>query len=138
MRTVWESPSSHWFGPRDQAGETEDEIVMTIDELEAIRFKDHLKLSQREVAERMNLSQPTLHRLLCYARGKLADVLINAKNLRIVEDEYAVQVKKYSLKYQCPRCQHEEEIFSQRGPTELECPVCREKGLKIVGGQKDC
>lgn len=50
--------------PSEQTGE----VVLTIVELEAIRLKDIKGLTQKEAAEQMDISQPTLHRTLVSAR----------------------------------------------------------------------
>lgn len=52
--------------PSEQTGE----VVLTIVELEAIRLKDIKGLTQKEAAEQMDISQPTLHRTLVSARKK--------------------------------------------------------------------
>lgn len=60
-----------------------DEVVLGHDELEAIRLKNLLGLSQEEAATQMNISQPTLHRLLSSAYEKVTDAIVNGKALRI-------------------------------------------------------
>ena len=59
------------------------EVIITVDEFEAIRLKDLLGLEQELAAKKMNISQPTFHRLLLVARRKVADALINGKALRV-------------------------------------------------------
>jgi len=56
---------------------------LTLEELEAVRLKDYEGLDQETSAERMNISQPTFHRLLLEARKKIADALVNGKALKI-------------------------------------------------------
>ncbi len=65
-----------------------DVVVLNIDELEAIRLKDLKKLTQEEAANRMGVSQPTFHRLLTSARKKIAEALIEGKNIIIREGDY--------------------------------------------------
>jgi len=60
-----------------------DEVILQHDELEAIRLKDHLGISQEEAAKQMNVSQPTFHRLILSAHEKMADAVVNGKALRI-------------------------------------------------------
>jgi predicted DNA-binding protein (UPF0251 family)/predicted Fe-Mo cluster-binding NifX family protein len=59
------------------------EVVLGYDEVEAIRLKNLQGLSQEEAAEEMNVSQPTLHRLLSSAYNKMTDAIVNGKALRI-------------------------------------------------------
>jgi len=54
-----------------------------MDEFEAIRLKDFEDLQQEEAAKKMNISQPTFHRLITLARKKVADALVSGKALRI-------------------------------------------------------
>lgn len=67
-----------------------DEVVLHHDELEAIRLKDLLGHSQEEAAKKMNVSQPTFHRLLLAAHEKIADAIINGKALRIEGGNVAI------------------------------------------------
>jgi len=60
-----------------------EEVVLQIDELEAIRLKDCSGLEQEECAKRMEISQPTFHRLITAARKKVADSILHGKALRI-------------------------------------------------------
>lgn len=60
-----------------------EEIILNADESEAVRLKDLQNLSQKECAKRMNISQPTFHRLVSSARKKITDAIINGKAIRI-------------------------------------------------------
>ncbi len=50
-----------------------EEVVLGHDEIEAMRLKHLLGLSQEEAAGQMNISQPTFHRLLSSACEKITD-----------------------------------------------------------------
>jgi predicted DNA-binding protein (UPF0251 family) len=67
-----------------------EEIVLTVDEFEAIRLKDVDGLEQEQSAQRMNISQPTFHRLYLEARRKIADVIVNGKALKIEGGTYEI------------------------------------------------
>ncbi len=60
-----------------------DEIVMTLDEFEAIRLADLDGLYQGQAAERMGVSRPTFGRIMDSAHRKVADALVHGKALRI-------------------------------------------------------
>ncbi|OPY69955.1 MAG: hypothetical protein A4E57_00833 [Syntrophorhabdaceae bacterium PtaU1.Bin034] len=60
-----------------------EEVVLGHDEIEAMRLKHLLGLSQEEAGGQMNISQPTLHRLLSSACEKIADAIVSGKALRI-------------------------------------------------------
>jgi len=60
-----------------------EEVVLGNDELEAIRLKDLVGMSQGEAANEMCISQPTFHRLVLTARQKIADAFVNGKAVKI-------------------------------------------------------
>ena len=60
-----------------------EEVVMTLDEFEALRLSDLESLYQEQAAERMGVSRPTFARVVDSAHRKLADVLVHGKALRI-------------------------------------------------------
>ncbi len=87
-RRVGFRPNRKYFGPG--RGRASDEVVMRVEELEAIRLKDGEGFSQVESAEKMDVSQPTFSRILESARQKVADALVNGKALRIEGGDYEV------------------------------------------------
>lgn len=58
-------------------------VLIKVDELEALRLKDVFGYDQNECAKKMEISQPTFHRLLLDARKKVADAVINKKALKV-------------------------------------------------------
>jgi predicted DNA-binding protein (UPF0251 family) len=60
-----------------------EEVVLALDEFEALRLADLEGLYQEQAAERMNVSRPTFGRILEAAHRKLADALVHGKALRI-------------------------------------------------------
>jgi len=64
------------------------EVVLAVDEFEALRLKDLEGLEQTECACKMGISQPTFHRLLAEARRKVADAIVNGRALRIGGGNY--------------------------------------------------
>ncbi|MFN3411359.1 MAG: DUF134 domain-containing protein [Exilispira sp.] len=58
-------------------------IVLTLDEIEAIRLADYEGLYQKEAAQKMNISRQTFGNIISLARKKIADALINAKAIKI-------------------------------------------------------
>jgi predicted DNA-binding protein (UPF0251 family) len=82
QRFIQYNPKICYFSPRGRPGRPE-EIVLGIDELEALRLADLEKLSQKEAAKNMKISQQTFSRILRKARNALADALINGKIIKI-------------------------------------------------------
>lgn len=76
-------PGATYFKPAGIPLSTLDEVVVTLDELEAIRLADLEGLYQEQAAERMKISRPTFSRVVDSARRKIADALVNGKALRV-------------------------------------------------------
>lgn len=82
-RRIAGRPAAPVFKPAGIPLRDIDEVVMTLDEFEALRLADLEGLYQEEAAQRMGVSRPTLGRILVSARGKVADVLVHGKALRV-------------------------------------------------------
>ena len=89
-RRVCFEPGITYFKPAGVPMTDLEEIVLTVDEFEAIRLKDVDGLEQEQSAQRMNISQPTFHRLYLEARKKIADVIVNGKALKIEGGTYEI------------------------------------------------
>ena len=81
IRYVDIPPRTKGFRPMEQSVTTT--VLLTLDQYEAIRIADLEGLSHSEAAEKMNISRPTFTRILESAHKKLADMLINSKQLII-------------------------------------------------------
>jgi predicted DNA-binding protein (UPF0251 family) len=60
-----------------------EEVVLSVEGLEAIRLSDYQGLDQETAAGMMNVSRQTFGRLLAEARAIVADALVTGKILRI-------------------------------------------------------
>ncbi|MGM0381701.1 MAG: DUF134 domain-containing protein [bacterium] len=87
-RTIEGEPQFGSFGPEEQ--NSTGQIFLKLGEYEALRLKDHLGLSQKEAAEKMEVSQPTFHRILRAGRKKTAMALAEGKTLVIEGGDYRV------------------------------------------------
>jgi len=76
-------PKIRGFKPVGTGKAELEEVILGEDEIEAVRLKDLLGLSQGEAAREMQISQPTFHRLVLTARQKIADAFVNGKAVRI-------------------------------------------------------
>jgi uncharacterized protein len=85
-RWIENEPSVLFFKPANVRLRDMDVVVLSHEEIEAIRLKDFEKLDQNECARRMNISQPTFHRTIICAREKIADAVVNGKAIRIDVD----------------------------------------------------
>ncbi len=86
-RRILSTPNSTYFKPRGIPMSSLNEVVLAIDEFEAVNLKDLQGLEQSVCAKRMNISQPTFHRLIICARKKIADAIINGKAIKIEDKD---------------------------------------------------
>jgi len=76
-------PNAYYFKPRGIPLVDLQEVVLTIDEFEAIRLADYKRLYHNEAAAEMRISRATFGRILAQARRKVSDALISGKALKI-------------------------------------------------------
>lgn len=84
-RNICCDPGAYYFKPRGIPMFELEEIILELDEFEAIRLADSVGLSQEEAAVNMNVSRATFGRILAKARGKIADAIINGKAIKITK-----------------------------------------------------
>jgi len=125
-RRVWLEPNITCFKPAGIVANL-DESILTVDEFEAVRLKDLLGLEQEEAAKKMNISQPTFHRLLVSARKKIADAIVNGKAIKIEGGSYKM-VGMPKRKFKCYDCGFEWELDYGTGRPQ-ECPKCKSKNI---------
>ena len=84
-RTIGITGVSNSFVPTspDEAGMRKGPIVMSYDELEALRLVDYLGLTQEEASQKMAISRGTVWRCLDRARRKLVSMLVEGRELVI-------------------------------------------------------
>ena len=87
-RFVYWQPGVTIFKPAGVPARNMGQVNLTIEESEAIRLVDLQQLTQEEAAQKMNVSQPTLNRILVNARRKIADAIINGKMIIISGGNY--------------------------------------------------
>lgn len=72
-----------------------EEVLLSVEEAEAIRLKDMEGLEQEQGAERMHISRPTFQRILASARQKVADALLNGKAIRIEGGNFEMASRRF-------------------------------------------
>lgn len=83
QRTVSGCPAASVFKPVGIPACDLDEVVMTLDEFEALRLADLDGLYQEVASSQMKVSRPTFSRIVESAHRKVADALVHGKLLRI-------------------------------------------------------
>jgi predicted DNA-binding protein (UPF0251 family) len=89
-RWVETEPGVTFFKPRGIPLRSLQQIVITVDELEAMRLADFLEMTQEEVAQRMQVSRPTVTRMLSRAHRAVAEALVHGKAICIQGGDYRV------------------------------------------------
>ena len=78
-----------------------DEVVLELDEFEALRLADHESMYQEEAAKQMGISRQTFGRIIESAHRKIADALVNGKAIKIStstrDENEIVKVKTNSI-----------------------------------------
>jgi uncharacterized protein len=87
-------PSALYFKPKGIPMCSLAQVQLTFDELEAIRLNDWEGLGQTASARKMQISQPTVNRILSSARKKVADALVNGKSLKIEGGTYRLSLRE--------------------------------------------
>lgn len=87
-RKVRLRPNVTYFKPAGIRMRELEEIVLTIEEFEVIRLVDFNGIGQIRAGNMMDISQPTLSRLLKSARKKLSEAIIKGKAIRICGGNY--------------------------------------------------
>jgi predicted DNA-binding protein (UPF0251 family) len=82
-RRVRGRPNSSYFKPAGERIVNLEETELNLAEFEALRLIDLNEIPQEEACKRMQISQPTLSRILKSARKKIADAIINGKAIKI-------------------------------------------------------
>jgi uncharacterized protein len=120
-RIVAYNPDVSYFKPRGIPMVDLDEVLLTVDEREAIRLADLLGCSHEEAGERMGVSRATFGRIIQKARQQVADALINGKAISIEGGNYRLVMDRRL--FLCQDCNSQWEAPLQTGRPS-ECPSC--------------
>lgn len=82
-RRINEPPRFNNFKPSGVPRRFLKQIDLTIDEYEALRLTDYLQLEHLKASESMNISRPTFTRLIEKARHKVAQAIVDGRELII-------------------------------------------------------
>ncbi|MEW5702712.1 MAG: DUF134 domain-containing protein [Candidatus Zixiibacteriota bacterium] len=125
-RRIGCSPGARYFKPRGVPLNALAEVLMTLDELEAMRLADADGLYHEEAATRMGVSRQTFGRIIESARRKAADTLCHGKALRIEGGEIEMVAGRL---FRCNACGHEWEVpYGTARPSA--CPQCQSVNIQ--------
>ena len=86
-RRVCFNPRVRSFKPQGVPLRNLETVVLSIEELEAIRLKNLENLDQNSCAAQMETSQSTFQRILSSAYQKISEGLVNGKAIQIQDKE---------------------------------------------------
>ena len=148
-RRICFNPHIHHFRPMGIPIKTIQESILTHEEAEAIRLIDYEKIGQAKACKKMQVSQPTLSRILKSAREKTADALINGKAIKIQGGDFKmVQPRRRGMGRSmgrsmggggrmggfaagpggnciCPKCGYKEPQIRGQPCMNKKCPKCQ-------------
>jgi len=124
-RTVNCIPDISYFKPAGVPVRDLEEVILTIDEFEAIRLADLEGMYQEKAAERMTISRQTFGNILITAHRKIADGVVNGKAIKIEGGMYQMEGMRVFL---CSDCRHQWEIPFGTGRPQS-CPQCNSKNI---------
>ena len=118
FRRVEFFPEDNYFVPWGKPKCEIEEIVLRVEELEAMRLKDIEELNQEECAEKMQVSRQTFQNIIDAARKKVAVALTEGKAIRISGGYYTTN----HCKFKCMDCGEVYEINYEQD--KITCPNC--------------
>ena len=124
-RFVHREPSVSVYKPAGIPAKELDEILLTVDEFEAVRLADYEGMNQREACKIMKISQPTFNRILASARNKIAQGIVEGQVLRIEGGRYVLGDGSGGL--QCTDCGYR--LDMERDQRNA-CPTCGSSKLR--------
>jgi predicted DNA-binding protein (UPF0251 family) len=118
-------PGCTFFKPTGTPLSLLEEVVLTVDEYEAIRLADLVSLYQGQAAEKMHVSRQTFGRIIESAHKKVAEALVKGKALRIEGGEFEMAAMR---KFECSDCQHAWGL-SYGTCRPKSCPFCKSANI---------
>ncbi len=127
-RIVHEPPIFTEFKPAGVPATGLKQVLLSLDEFEAMRLADFIGMSHEEAADEMGISRSTFSRLIEKSRKKIAEFIFQGRLLTI--DGGNIHFRKNII--QCSECGYMFKINIDSPMTE--CPECHSKNLLNLAG----
>jgi len=108
--------------------------VITIDEMEAMRLSDFLGLNQEQVAKEMQVSRPTVTRILARAHKAVADALAHGKAIRIEGGDYRLAGDSQVCRF----CGHRDPPPAKQAAEPQTCSKCHSPNSDPIAADETC
>jgi uncharacterized protein len=128
FRRVEFFPKDTYFVPLGKPKCELQEVVLKVEELEAMRLKDIENLNQEQCADKMQISRQTFQNIIDEARRKVAVALSEGKAINITGGNYTTSQCNFKC-FDCGRIYN----ISSRQDKKL-CPECGSQS--VVCGRK--
>lgn len=122
-RRVEHFPENTYFTPVGKRRCEVEEVVLKVEELEAMRLKDVEGLNQEECAERMRVSRQTFQNIIDDARKKVAVALTTGKAINISGGHYTTNI----CKFKCLNCGNIYDVNYEQDKNL--CPSCGSRNV---------
>ncbi|MDI6826869.1 MAG: DUF134 domain-containing protein [Armatimonadota bacterium] len=107
------------------------EVILGVEELEALRLADLEGKTHEEAAEAMRVSRQTFGRIIESARAKVAEALVSGKSIIIRGGTYEMEKREFK----CVDCGNVWDVpFCEPRPEK--CPKCGSTNFHRVGGPR--
>jgi predicted DNA-binding protein (UPF0251 family) len=131
-RFVYQPPAVVYYKPQGVPMFRLEQVILGVDEYEAVRLVDYEGLQQKQAAERMKVSRATCARILESAHRKIAEALTGGKAIRIEGGSFVLARNRY----RCRDCNAFWEIplrgdIDTRQP--VTCPQCESDRVMDLG-----
>ena len=119
-RRINNLPNCKYFKPCGVPLCSLKEVIITLDELEAIRLADLNRMYHDAAAKKMRISRQTFGNIINSSHKKIADFLINAKALKIKGGEVEI-AERHFICYDCKNAW----TLTYGSERPKECPKCK-------------
>jgi predicted DNA-binding protein (UPF0251 family) len=123
-------PKMASFQPVGLPRTEQEEVVLSVEEVETLRLRELEGLDQEQCAQRMRVSRATFGRMLESARKKLANAVVLGKGIRIEGGNFRLAWQRF----RCLEFGHEWDISFDKAIAEdkIKCPDCSSTNVQSV------
>lgn len=125
-------PNSTSFVPIDKKNKEIRKIELKIEELEAMRLKDILGLSQQDCADKMGISRQTFQNIIDSARYKVAIALTEGLGIEIRGGDFTSDL----CELKCNSCNTSYKVKYLKD--RFTCPICNSHEVSCQNKNNRC
>lgn len=127
-RSVENVPKVTCFMPEGVSPSKLENVVLSVDEVEAIRLADKLGMYQSDAASKMSVSRQTFGRIVKSARRKVAEALVDGKSICIEGGNFDEKCAQLQIESDgnciCLYCGYEQPHIDGIPCRTESCPQC--------------